>query len=388
MGENQRAFQSKQSNLRHPALALLVVLGAALLATNCQRDDTEDGERCQEPDFEIEATAICPGESQPHRVFNAFWSAFDRHYALFDIRLAEQDWTALGQDACKDIDADMSDEALFGVLLTLARNFDDGHVQLSAPALDLEEDAWVSVYPHQDDMESIEDNMEARYLDAPLTYGAADEMAWGRVGTVGYLSLTSMDELSDSGDEGDDIRAASRAIETAMGELAGVQAMIVDVRGNGGGWDTVSLELTRWFAGPRTLAWSENRRSGPQHDDVGPFEDFFVEESVEGAFEGPVVLLTSGGTFSAAETFTLAMAERAQVTVLGERTSGHFSDLLETCLPNGWSLGLSGERYRAADGVIYEGQGAPVDVEVAFDPEAFAAGQDIMLEAALGLLAP
>ena len=84
----------------------------------------------------------------------------------------------------------------------------------------------------------------------------------------------------------------------------------------------------------------------------------------------------------------LAMQVRDNVTVLGERTSGHFSDQLLTTLPNGWEVDLSNERYRAADGNIYEVVGAPVDVEVKMDVSALVGGTDVMVDAALGLLDP
>jgi C-terminal processing protease CtpA/Prc len=71
---------------------------------------------------------------------------------------------------------------------------------------------------------------------------------------------------------------------------------------------------------------------------------------------------------------------------MGERTSGHFSDQLETRLPNGWLVNLSNERYRAADGNVYEVVGAPVDVEVALDPKALQDHRDTMLEQALAHL--
>jgi hypothetical protein len=72
--------------------------------------------------------------------------------------------------------------------------------------------------------------------------------------------------------------------------------------------------------------------------------------------------------------------------VMGEPTSGHFSDQMEGTLPNGWVYDLSHERYRAADGMIYETRGAPVDEAVTFDVAALATGSDVMLDAALAFL--
>jgi C-terminal processing protease CtpA/Prc len=233
----------------------------------------------------------------------------------------------------------------------------------------------------------VEEVVEEAYLDEDLSWAAEDWFAWGMIGDVGYLSITSMDELTASGDdEEEDVRAAAEAMEAVMDDLGDASAIIVDVRGNGGGWDSVALEVAAWFAGPRTVAWTKQRRAGPGRSDFGEPETTFVEETRGGGYGGPVALLTSGATFSAAETFALAMRVRDHVSIIGEPSSGHFSDMMDHELPNGWELTLSGERYSAADGVIYETRGVPVDVAVTMDAAALGVGTDNMLEAALAEL--
>jgi hypothetical protein len=330
----------------------------------------------------------CEGTTEAHANFNAFWSGFDETYALFDIRLPDGSWDDIGREACATIGPDTAGDALFDLLMGMARNLDDGHVQLEAPDLGRDEDALVSIYPHEDEVEQLEGNVEDNYLDGALTYAAEDEIAWGTIGTIGYVSITSLDELSATGDEDDDRQAASEAMAAVMADLAGTSGMVIDVRANGGGWDSVALDIAALFEGDSALAWSKQRRNGPEHDDFSEWEDVLVAAAPGNAYTGDVVLLTSGSTFSAAETFALAMRVRDRVTILGERSSGHFSDLYEGVLPNGWIYQLSGERYRAADMMIYETLGVPVDVAVPFDVQALATGQDVMLEAALAQLAP
>jgi C-terminal processing protease CtpA/Prc len=331
-------------------------------------------------------TLECEGDDVARKTLRAFWSRFDRDYALFDVRLPDRSWAALGTQTCAALGPDTDDDALFDALLELARNLDDGHVELTAKDLGRDEDAWVSVYPHVETMEAVELIVEEAYLEGPLSWAARDWVAWGAIGDVGYVSVTSMDGLARGGDEDDDRDAAAAAMAMVMSDLGDRRGMVVDIRGNGGGWDMVALEMATWFAGPRTVAWSEQRRDGPAHDDFGAWEDTFVGEGRPEAYTGPVVLLTSGATFSAAETFALAMRVRDRVTIVGEPTSGHFSDLFGGRLPNGWRFTLSAERYRAADGQIYEARGVPVDVEAPFDPDALAEDRDTMLEAALATL--
>lgn len=316
----------------------------------------------------------CGGGTRAERVYDTFWATLDAEYAVFAERLPDGDWEALGREGCDGLGEDR--DALFAALLGLAENLDDGHIQLRGGGHD--EDAWVSAYPHEDLLDEVPD----RYAEHS---GANGRMAWGRLDDVGYLAITGMDGLSLTGGEAPDVRRAHAVLDEVFADLDGVSGLVVDVRANDGGWDPVSLGIASRFEGPRTLAWSERERAGPAHDDFGPWTDVFVEASSD-AFAGPVVLLTSGGTFSAGESFVLAMRERPGVTVLGERTSGHLSDLFDLRLPNGWHATYSGEQLRAADGEIYEARGVPPDVEVPLDAAALEAGTDRMLDAALALL--
>jgi hypothetical protein len=330
----------------------------------------------------------CPGDAPGRATLRQLWSDLDARYAVFDLRLpADTTWDDAGNVACAALASATGPEDVFAHLIAMLQTLDDGHTQLHARDLSLRADAWVSVYPHYDALYTAELAVEAHYLDAPLRWAADDWVAWGRMGDVGYVSLTSMDALSPSGNEGADVRAAKGAIARVRADLDDARAWVVDVRANEGGWDAVSLAIAAEIAGPRTLAWSETRRDGPAHDDFGDWVDVHTEANDDG-YPGPVVLLTSGGTFSAAETFVLAMRERPGVTVLGETTSGHLSDLVSGRLDNGWRYDFSGERYRAADGELYEGVGIPPDVAEPFDPDALRAGTDTQLEAALRFLGP
>lgn len=368
---------------RIPALSLLV------LALAC---GDEDGESLESPPDDLEIpdpppVAICAGDREAHRVLDAYWYTFDRYYGAFTTRLPMGDWRALGEQACAELgDGELSDDALFDVLIGLARNFDDGHTELTAPELNRDEDAWVHAYPFYEQLYELEYLAEAHYVDGELAWGAQDWIGWGRIGELGYISITAMEEYSASGEQDDDVAAAAVTMADALAELGDVRGIVVDVRANEGGWDAVSLEIAAWFAGERSLAWSDRRRSGPAHDDFTPWVEAWVDAARPGAFAGPVVLLTSGGTFSAGDTFVLAMQGRANVTIMGEPSSGHFSDQLGGVLPNGWWVVLSGEEYLAADGLDYETKGVPVDVPIALDTGALAAGKDTMLEAALAEL--
>lgn len=334
--------------------------------------------------------AVCDDHSPGQDVVDTFWRTLDRHYAVFDLRLgadSAQRWEALGQTACATVVDDSDDTTLFATLLSLAQALDDGHVQIESPNRDA--DGWVSVYPHADAMAQLRDNVQARYASAPLVRDGLDAHAWGLLDapspdlTLGYWSIDAMDDLTTLDDETADVAAANQIADAVFGDLGDVDCLVLDIRNNEGGWDAVSLVLAQRFAGPASVGWSKATRAGVEHDAFSGFRDVALPASDADAFAGRVVLVTSGATFSAAETFALAMRQRDAVTILGEPSSGHFSDLYDGELPNGWAFTYSGDRYRTADGTLVETRGVAVDVSVAFDAVAFADGRDSMLQAAI-----
>ena len=330
----------------------------------------------------------CAETTQHHAVAHALWSLLDRKYALFDIRFPSNAWPDVGKEACKSITTETSDEELFEIMMTMVRRLDDGHIMLEAPELDLFDDAQLAEYPYREEMEALVDTIEEEYLDTPWSRAAHDAFCWGMIGDIGYLRITVLEGFTRRGTERHDVRQAGKVMKRIAESFADARGVIVDIRANDGGFDAVSLAIARWFAGDRVLAWSKRWRDGPGHHDFSnPPELLFVAASGAGAIALPVVVLTTPATFSAGDTLTLALRVRDHVTVMGEPTSGHLSDMYSEKLPNGWELSFSGELYRAADGEYYEKKGIPPDILVPFDPDLLAGhDRDNMLEAALQYL--
>lgn len=161
--------------------------------------------------------------------------------------------------------------------------------------------------------------------------------------------------------------------------------MIVDIRQNQGGQDSVSLSLAGRFNQEPWLAFHKQARN---KSSVANQRDTHVTPTGEYQYTKPVYLLTSGSTYSAAEVFTLAMRGLSHVTLVGEPTGGIFSDAIGKELPNGWRFTVSTEIYSDTQGNIFESVGVPVDYFVDnFTPEAIYAGHDTAIETALDLIA-
>ncbi len=127
-------------------------------------------------------------------------------------------------------------------------------------------------------------------------------------GNIGYLDLRGFAGR---------LRGAPVA-DRYMGLLAGSDAIIIDLRKNGGGDPAMVQYLCSYFFEEKThlnsLYWREGDRT----------EEFWTLDTVGGAkmADVPVFILTSNFTFSGAEEFSYNMQTRKRATLVGETTGG------------------------------------------------------------------
>jgi retinol-binding protein 3 len=128
-------------------------------------------------------------------------------------------------------------------------------------------------------------------------------------GNVGYLQIRSF---------GFDGSLVDSTLAAAMNFLAGTDALIVDVRDNGGGDPSYVARVCSYFLPPNTLInkfyWRPQNRW-----------DEFRTRRVSGRYYGtarPVFVLTSEGTFSGAEEFAYDVQTQRRGEIVGDTTGG------------------------------------------------------------------
>ena len=127
-------------------------------------------------------------------------------------------------------------------------------------------------------------------------------------GNIGYLDLRGFARML----------AGASVADRYMALLAGSDAIIIDLRKNGGGDPAMVQYLCSYFFAEKThlnsLYWREGDRT----------EDFYTLDEVSGQKmpEVPVFILTSSYTFSAAEEFCYNLQTRKRATLVGETTGG------------------------------------------------------------------
>ncbi len=199
-------------------------------------------------------------------------------------------------------------------------------------------------------------------------------------GDIAYLSLDHFE--SDGG-----------VIAFAMHapQIMRAKGLILDVRGNGGGstahGESILQRLTNqpipralsFVRGPsiastessRTLTWEPMPAIAPARNQFGK------------VFAGPVVVLTSEQTFSAAEDFVLAFNALERGTTIGATTAGSTGQPIGIKLPGGGWGRICYKRDLLPDGGKLVGRGLAPDIEAFPTVKSVRAGTDPVLQRAL-----
>lgn len=309
----------------------------------------------------------------PNRTVAAFFDILSGHFAF----AAERgiDWGALRADCEAAFRRGPANQAhLFDTLAETLRTLEDGHGSLKG--LERYEDsrpwegqfygAWKAAGGRAVDGDYSDgftrswlDHVRRSILSASGHVAARDTVAWGRLSDgLGYISLMACEGLSDTEGGHADVLAARRIFDRVIRDLADARGLIVDLRCNPGGWDRVALTLASHLTDRTVRAFT---KQPVRHGSGLQVQTIEVAPAQGARFTGPVAVLTSDSTVSAAEVGALALRALPNTRSFGRSTYGALSDPYRYRLPNGWKGTLSNEIYRSWDGAVYEGSGIPPD---------------------------
>ncbi|HYO83506.1 MAG TPA: S41 family peptidase [Bryobacteraceae bacterium] len=205
------------------------------------------------------------------------------------------------------------------------------------------------------------------------------------------------------------------ALVKRIGELSAARAIVIDVRGNGGGSTPTRLIaalMNRPWRGfvtttpihvALTGAQSQARKLFPAvnanayyrgyfdaHDEMTPAELRMIgtrQVPLAGAYSGKVVLLADGYCNSACEDFLVPFKTSGRGILVGETTNGSSGQPYYYDFGNGMAFRVSTKRYYMPDGSVFEGVGIKPDVEVRPSVDDWRAGRDPVLVKALEVAA-
>lgn len=161
--------------------------------------------------------------------------------------------------------------------------------------------------------------------------------------------------------------------------LSGNDKLILDLRGNPGGFLDASVEIASWFLPSGKVVAREHFGEGK--DDV-----LYKSRGYDIFNNLPFVILVDQGSASASEIVAGALKEHGIATLVGEKTFGKGSVQEVVPVTLNTSLKITIAKWLTPDGLSISDEGLTPDVEVKITKEDIEAEKDPQLEKAIEIL--
>ncbi|WP_312167112.1 S41 family peptidase [Phenylobacterium sp.] len=174
-------------------------------------------------------------------------------------------------------------------------------------------------------------------------------------GNIGYVDLRGFADFTPDGDQ-----SAREAADAALALVAGTDALIFDLRENGGGSPAMVGYLIGHFVPQDARIYNVFKTRGEPDADEAPI----VPIKGQRRLDTPLYVLTSGRTASAAESFAYTLQAAGRASVVGERSAGGANPGGSVPVGEGLSVFVSdGAPVNPITGTNWEGTGVQPDVQ-------------------------
>jgi hypothetical protein len=325
--------------------------------------------------------------------YNAFWSEFDRFYGAFEAK--NINWDSLKSVYIEGLTDSSTDQQLYKALTGLLNELDDGHADLNAPGIgyfrswNRRKKSFFSDSKNYDNSNiyALKEVIQKNYLENNFESGIYSDYRffWGTIPfdnkKIGYICIPTF-SIGDYPNE---------FIQQAVDSFNKEDAVIIDLRYNGGGRTEAFVTSLNSFSSEKKLYLKSKLRNGPKHSDFTELDDHYTNPHTDCLKNKPITILMNAYSASSSDHFILGMKSQSNVVTVGDSTCGAYSSVLERILPNGWKFRLGAQVVYAPDGSLLsdskgnylEGIGIAPDIYVQDQLKEIYNGKDIPLDVAL-----
>ncbi len=195
---------------------------------------------------------------------------------------------------------------------------------------------------------------------------------------IGYILINSW-----SNSRKDDIENGCKILE---GLLESYDKIIIDVRSNSGGSETLAMKIARYFVDKPVVYAKHVYRNKSKKGGFGRVNERVLKPKKHGEkYKGKVVVLMGQENMSSCEAFLLMMKQVKGCKLIGENSYGSSANPKPHDLGNGVTVWLPSWKAMRVDGSCFEGEGIKPDITVEADKEEFKKNDPVLEKALLHL---
>lgn len=301
--------------------------------------------------------------------FEALWNIMDTRYCYLDYK--NINWDSIHTVYKGRLDTSMTDFELFDLLGAMLGELKDGHVNLYSDFNRSRYWKWFTDYPSNFNSTLINNE---RYLGS--VYLTVSGLRYAKIfdDKVGYIYYGDFsDRFSDTN------------IRYIFSYFRDCEALIIDVRNNGGGYLDLSEQMASYFFENETVTGYMQHKIGKGHSDFS--EPIAIKTPAHKSikWQRPLAILTNRMSYSATNSFVARMKLAPYAIVVGDSTGGGGGLPISSELPNGWMVRFSSSPMFDAAMHHIEWGIAP-DVKVDLKNEDVDNGYDTIIESAISLI--
>jgi hypothetical protein len=301
--------------------------------------------------------------------FEALWKIMDTRYCYLDYK--NINWDSVHTVYETRMDTSMTDFELFDLFGEMLGELKDGHVNLYSNFNRSRYWKWFTDYPSNFNNNLIYNN---NYLG--FDYLAVGGMRYAKIfnNKVGYIYYGDFsDRFSDTN------------ISYIFSYFKDCEALIVDVRNNGGGYLDLSEQFASYFFTAETVTGYMQHKTGNGHSDFSEPVAIKTPTHKNIKWQRPVAVLSNRMSYSATNSFVSRMKLAPNAVIVGDSTGGGGGLPISSELPNGWMVRFSSSPMFDASMQHIEWGIAP-DVKVDLKTSDTENGYDTIIEMAITLI--
>lgn len=301
--------------------------------------------------------------------FEALWDIIDTRYCYLSYK--NINWDSIHTAYAHKFNKNTSEQDMFNILGVMLAELKDGHVNLYSDFDRSRYWKWFTDFPDNFNPDLIYSD---RYLSDD--YQIAGGMRYAKIanGKVGYIYYGDFSSYFTDAN-----------ISYILNSFRDCNGLIIDVRGNGGGYLSLAGQLASYFFSTETLTGYMQHKNGNGHDDFSKPVELKTPAHKTIQWQRPVVILSNRHAYSATNSFISRMKLAPYALIVGDKSGGGGGMPLSSELPNGWMVRFSSSPMFDA-GMNHIEWGIDPDVKVDMSSEDQTNGYDTIIEKAVQIL--